>query len=106
MDNTPIIPSRNVAEPRTFVTKWQPELDKKVKRKKAFSKERDFKRGGNFEDNDDYGEQSGQIEDIYYESHYGTLSNEPLYNSMHYNFIINNDYDIYTYFNDGLYQLL
>jgi len=43
MDNTPIIPSRNVAEPRTFVTKWQPELDKKVKRKKAFSKDRDSK---------------------------------------------------------------
>ena len=43
MDHTPIIPSRNVAEPRVFVTKWQPEIDKKVKRKKAFSKDRDTK---------------------------------------------------------------
>jgi hypothetical protein len=43
MDNTPIIPYRNFAEPRVFVTKWQPEIDKKVKRKKAFSKDRDTK---------------------------------------------------------------
>ena len=43
MDSYPSFTIRNVAEPRTFVTKWQPEIDKKVQRKKAFSKDRDAK---------------------------------------------------------------
>ena len=53
MDSEPVIRFRNVAEPRTFITKWDQEIDKKVKRKKAFSKNRDtkyedfFKRDGN-----------------------------------------------------------
>ena len=54
MDSEPVIRARNVAEPRTFITKWDQEIDKKVKRKKAFSKNRDtkyeddfFKRDGN-----------------------------------------------------------
>jgi len=43
MDSQPTFTIRNVAEPRTFVTKWQPEIEQKVQRKKAFSKERDAK---------------------------------------------------------------
>jgi hypothetical protein len=40
MDSHPTFTIRNVAEPRTFVTKWEQEINKKVQRKKAFSKDR------------------------------------------------------------------
>ena len=55
MDSEPVIRARNVAEPRTFITKWDQEIDKKVKRKKAFSKNRDSKYSDHFDnDNDVY----------------------------------------------------
>ena len=43
MDSQPTFTIRNIAEPRKFVTKWATEQDKKVQRKKAFSRERDTK---------------------------------------------------------------
>jgi hypothetical protein len=43
MDSQPTFTIRNIAEPRKFVTKWAFEQDKKVQRKKAFSKDRDTK---------------------------------------------------------------
>jgi len=67
MDNTPIIRNRNVAEPRVFITKWQPEIDKKVKRKKAFSKDRYTKY---FDDSDNlnqwYKVKYGNCTSVYY----------------------------------------
>ncbi len=57
MDYEPIIRFRNVAEPRSFVTKWEKELTDKASRKKAISRERDTKRGENFEDTEKYEDQ-------------------------------------------------
>ena len=89
MDNTPILPSRNFAEPRTFVTKWQPEIDKKVKRKKAFSRERDSKRC-NFENDEDfepvYNKKVIDSEQITreFDDEYDVLYESPIYNSYSY----------------------
>jgi len=111
MDNTPIIRNRNVAEPRVFITKWQPEIDKKVKRKKAFSRERDSKRGCNFEDNDDY---DYDYEPAYnkkvidseqftreFDGEHGVLYKDPFYNSRSYHIVYYEH--IITYLNGDLY---
>jgi hypothetical protein len=50
MNYEPLIRFRNVAEPRSFVTKWEKEISDKATRKKAISRDRDTKRGENFED--------------------------------------------------------
>ena len=50
MNHEPVIRFRPVAEPRTFVTKWETEIINKTSRKKAISRDRDTKRGENFED--------------------------------------------------------
>jgi hypothetical protein len=69
MDYEPTIRSRNIAEPRTFVTKWEKELNDKASRKKAFSRERDTKRGENFVDTDIYTqEQLSDINECYTEN--------------------------------------
>ena len=71
MDYEPTIRSRNIAEPRTFVTKWEKELNDKASRKKAFSRDRDAKRGENFvntqyEDIWDYAQLIGLDDDDFY----------------------------------------
>jgi hypothetical protein len=71
MEYEPTIRSRNIAEPRTFVTKWEKELNDKASRKKAFSRERDTKRGENFihtqyEDICDYAQLIGLDDDDFY----------------------------------------
>jgi len=42
----PIVQPRNIAEPRTFVTKWDVELNKKHLRKRAIRNDRDAKFNG------------------------------------------------------------
>jgi len=75
MNNEPLIRFRNVAEPRSFVTKWEKEISNKSSRKKAFSRERDTKRGENFEDTENYEYQINDKNDVYvkyYEEKNGT----------------------------------
>ena len=67
MNHEPVIRFRPIAEPRTFVTKWETELTNKALRKKAISRDRDTKRGENFEDTLAY--EYPQIEDNFYKCH-------------------------------------
>jgi hypothetical protein len=54
MNYDPVIRFRPIAEPRTFVTKWENEITNKTTRKKSISRDRDAKRGENFEDTYEY----------------------------------------------------
>jgi hypothetical protein len=102
MNYEPIIRFRNVAEPRSFVTKWEKELSDKATRKKAFSRERDTKRGENFEDTEKYEVYQINDKDDFYVKHYHETplesenqQNEELIKELTYDDIM-----FYLYFKD------